>query len=89
MNSGTNALLDFLVAIIAATVDKPWWADLMKAVAATRLGVVHKWYDNGQVTFDASVIDASMVEKIDKETTKLFFRWQDRSPMARNASHTQ
>jgi len=69
-NAIMKATLDYGVSLAMYTKEKAWWPEFFKWNVATRLGLLKSWCEPETPEFDGNLVDAEIIEKVEKETVK-------------------
>jgi hypothetical protein len=67
-----RAIVDYGVSLAVYTKETAWWPEFLKVTVAARLGLFMSWYETETPVFDANLVDAESIDKLEKETAKLF-----------------
>ena len=66
-----RAIVEYGVSLAAYTKEKAWWPEFLKVTVAARLGLLMPWCETETPVFDANLVDAESIDKVEKETAKL------------------
>ena len=66
-----RAIVEYGVSLAVYTKEKAWWPEFLKVTVAARLGLPMSWCETETPVFDANLVDAESIDKLEKETAKL------------------
>jgi hypothetical protein len=66
-----QAIVEYGVSLAVYTKEKAWGPEFLKVTVAARLGLLMSWYETETPEFDEKLVDAEIVDKVEKETAKL------------------